>query len=209
LYELASMNGCAVHAYCLMTNHIHLLVTPSNGDGCARLMRNLGQRYVQYFNRRYSRSGTLWEGRFRSCLVDSESYVLACYRYIELNPVRAGMVPGPIDYPWSSHAGNTCRVLNKLLTPHSEYLALSSDERARSRAYQDLFLQSDDPAFLSAVREATNGGFALLGERLRSALPLGMRQRLQRRSPGPRPQSEAAVPTLDIQAELGLRPRST
>lgn len=209
LYELATTKGdCAVHAYCLMTNHVHLLITPSNTDACAKLMRNLGQRYVQYFNRRYRRTGTLWEGRFRSCLVDSARYVLACYRYIELNPVRAGMVSNPTEYPWSSHAGNTGRTSNKLLTPHPEYSALSSTDRDRYLAYQDLFMQSDDPAFLSAVREATNGGFALVGSRLKSGLSAEAQQRLQRKPPGPRPQTEGSAPRLDIQAELGLRPRT-
>ena len=89
LAELSRRTRCAVHAYCLMTNHVHLLLTPSDERACATLMRNLGQRYVQYFNRRYERSGTLWEGRYRSCLVESAAYVLACYRYIERNPVRA------------------------------------------------------------------------------------------------------------------------
>jgi putative transposase len=91
LAELAPALGCAVHAYVLMTNHVHLLVTPAHGTGLSQLMRQLNQRYVQAINRAYRRSGTMWEGRFRSCLVDSEAYVLACYRYIELNPVRAGM----------------------------------------------------------------------------------------------------------------------
>ncbi len=89
LEEQAHKHGCLVHAYALMTNHVHLLVTPERKDSAALMMKNLGQRYVQYINRTYCRSGTLWEGRFRSCLAQSEAYVLACYRYIELNPVRA------------------------------------------------------------------------------------------------------------------------
>lgn len=102
LSELAPRFGCAVHAYVLMTNHVHLLLTPVREDSAALLMKHLGQHYVQYVNRVYRRSGTLWEGRFRSCLTQSEDYVLACYRYIELNPVRAGMVRHPGDYRWSS-----------------------------------------------------------------------------------------------------------
>src|SRR5262249_33323002 len=100
LGSLAPSFGCAVHAYCLMTNHVHLLLTPETQTACGLLMKNLGQRYVQTVNRRLDRSGTLWEGRFKSCLVPSESYVLACYRYIELNPVRAGMVCAPEQYRW-------------------------------------------------------------------------------------------------------------
>ena len=99
LHDLSTKRRCAMHAYCLMTNHVHLLLTPGDAQACATLMRDLGQGFVQYFNRRYERSGTLWEGRFRSCLVESARYVLACYRYIELNPVRAGMVADASSYP--------------------------------------------------------------------------------------------------------------
>jgi len=106
LKEFADKFGCAVHAYVLMTNHVHLLLTPAREDSARLLMKHLGQRYVQYINRTYQRSGTLWEGRFRSCLTQSEEYVLACYRYIELNPVRAGMVMRPQDYRWTSYHAN-------------------------------------------------------------------------------------------------------
>jgi putative transposase len=106
LKEFSAKFDCAVHAYVLMTNHVHLLLTPEHIDSAALLMKHLGQRYVQYVNRTYKRSGTLWEGRFRSCLTQSEQYVLACHRYIELNPVRAGMVKKPQDYPWSSYSAN-------------------------------------------------------------------------------------------------------
>jgi putative transposase len=106
LKEQADKFGCAVHAYVLMTNHVHLLLTPSRIDSVALTMKNLGQRYVQYINRTYRRSGTLWEGRYKSCLVQDETYVLACYRYIELNPLRAGMVKHVGDYRWSSYRTN-------------------------------------------------------------------------------------------------------
>ena len=106
LAELAARFGCAIHAYVLMTNHVHLLLTPEKANSVALLMKNLGQRYVQYVNRVYRRSGTLWEGRFRSCLTQTDDYVLACYRYIELNPVRAAMVRHPRDYRWSSYPAN-------------------------------------------------------------------------------------------------------
>src|SRR5919108_4755350 len=102
LRQLSEKYECAVHAYCLMTNHVHLLVTPRAAGGCTALMRDLRQRYVQYFNRRHERTGALWEGRFRSCLVESALFVLGCYRYIELNPVRAGIVHHPSGYLWSS-----------------------------------------------------------------------------------------------------------
>jgi len=210
LRDLLAATGCALHAYCLMTNHVHLLLTPPTINACASLMRNVGQRYVQYFNRRYQRSGTLWEGRFRSCLVDSARYVVACHRYIERNPVRAGMVASPSDYRWSSHKGNSGLAPNELLTPHPEYQALAVDERARHAAYRGLFTAGDDPAFLIAVRDATNGGFALVGEQLKSMLPAGARKRLERRPPGPaaREGSGAETALSQLEFELGLRPRT-
>jgi putative transposase len=207
LRDLCARTSCALHAYCLMTNHVHLLLTPRSEDGCARLMRGLGQRYVQYFNRRYARRGTLWEGRFRSCLVDSAPYVIACHRYVELNPVRAGMVTSPSAYKWSSYAGNAGHVCNRLLTPHAEYLGLTNDPTRRHAAYQDLFAMADEPAFLAAVRDATNGGLALIGERLKARLPQETHARLTRKSPGPRPRQTSTETWAGISAALGLRPR--
>jgi len=195
LQQLAERTACSVHAYVLMTNHVHLLLTPRDADSCARLMRNLGQRYVQYVNRRYERSGTLWEGRYRSCLVDSAEYVLACHRYIELNPVRAGMVTAPSAYRWSSHNGNVGTTNSGLLTGHCEYLALSQDDHARRAAYRQLFDQSDDPRFLEAIREATNNGFPLLGEKLKAQLAATGR-RLEPRKPGPPPKPQQ--PEFDL-----------
>jgi putative transposase len=186
LHQMSKEKDCALHAYVLMTNHVHLLLTPRDPDSCARLMRNLGQQYVQYVNRRYERSGTLWEGRYRSCLVDSSEYVIACHRYIERNPVRAAMVTAAGDYRWSSYRGNAGTLENKLLTPHCEYLALSRDERARHAAYRQLFEQPDDPQFLESIREATNTGFPLLGEGLKAQLAATGRQ-LEPRKPGPTP----------------------
>lgn len=194
LAELSSKAGCALHAYCLMTNHLHLLLTPSDPEALARLMRPLGQRYVQYFNRRYSRSGTLWEGRARSCLVDSARYVLACYRYIELNPVRAGMVASPADYRWSSHHGNAGRVSNKALTPHAEYLALADEHHGRHEAYRQMLLGGDDPNFLKAVREATNGGLALLGEASRAEVEATTGRRLEHKKSGRPPAQPVTDP---------------
>ena len=203
LHQLAGKNGCAVHAYVLMTNHVHVLLTPRGEDSCAGLMRNLGQRYVQYVNRRYVRSGTLWEGRYRSCLVDSAEYVLACHRYIELNPVRAGMAPSAADYRWSSHHGNAGMSENKLLTPHCEYVALSEgDQQQRKSAYRGLFDRGDDPAFLKIVREATNGGFPLVGEKLKARLA-AQGLSLEPRKPGPvRRRDEVTIDVLS--GELGL-----
>jgi putative transposase len=135
LGELSEKFGCAIHAYVLMTNHVHLLLTPEREDSAALLMKHLGQRYVQYINRTYQRSGTLWEGRFRSCLTQSEGYVLACYRYIELNPVRANMVRHPREYRWSSYRANAEGKLNTFTTPHDLYQRLGRSATGRQEAY--------------------------------------------------------------------------
>ena len=124
LKEQADKYQCRIHAYVLMTNHVHLLVTPEAVDSAALMMKYLGQRYVQYINRTYRRSGTLWEGRFKSCLAQDETYVLTCHRYIELNPVRASMVDHHRDYVWSSYLANAEGQHNPLLTPHPEYQRL-------------------------------------------------------------------------------------
>lgn len=189
LRDCLKKSGCALHAYCLMTNHVHLLLTPPDAKACAKLTRNLGQRYVQYFNSRYERSGTLWEGRPHSCLVDSARYVLATYRYIELNPVRAGMVATPAMYEWSSHEANVGRVDDPAISPHAEYAALSSEPHTRRAAYEQLFQIRDDPQFLAEIREATNGGYPLLGEALKASLAVP-KERLERRRPGPAPREE-------------------
>src|SRR2546428_2248197 len=131
LRQLSEKYECAVHAYCLMTNHVHLLLTPGAAGACTGLMRDLGQRYVQYFNRRHDRTGTLWEGRFHSCVVESAHYVLGCYRYIELNPVRAAMVDHPTGYLWSSYAVNSGMRSDPLVSPHPEFVALSADAKSR------------------------------------------------------------------------------
>ncbi len=161
LGELARRFGCAVHAYVLMTNHVHLLLTPEVSPSAAVLMKHLGQRYVQYVNRVYRRSGTLWEGRFRSCLTQSEEYVLACYRYIELNPVRAGMVLHPREYRWSSYHANVLGKPDPLVVPHEQYQRLDRDEKARRAMYRDLFSAHLDPEMIQQIRNATNGNFAL------------------------------------------------
>lgn len=175
LHEQARRHRCAIHAYVLMTNHVHLLLTPQRPDGAGLLMKHLGQRYVQYINRTYRRSGTLWEGRFRSCLTQREDYVLSCYRYIELNPVRADMVRHPRDYRWSSYRANGEGQTDPVITPHEEYLRLGRG------AYRELFTAHLDPERIQEIRQATNGNFALGNERFK----IEIEQALQRRvSPG-------------------------
>jgi putative transposase len=184
--ELAEKHECAVHAYCLMTNHVHLLLTPAAAGACAALMRDLGRRFVQYFNRRYERSGTLWEGRFRSCLAESARYVIACYRYIESNPVRAGMVEHAMAYRWSSHAVNGGMRSHPLITPHAEYLALSAGGEARHAAYRGLFEYAQEPSMVAAIREATNGGYPLASDSFKESVLAPLGARTGRGKPGPK-----------------------
>ena len=161
LGEQAEKYGCRIHAYCLMTNHVHLLVTPELAESAGLMMKHLGQRYVQYINRTYRRTGTLWEGRFRSCLAQDETYVLACYRYIELNPVRAGMVTHPAEYAWSSYRCNGQGAQDVLLNPHPQYLALGRSMDERHRRYRDLFQAHLEPGIIDKIRQATNGNYVL------------------------------------------------
>lgn len=143
---------CVLHAYVLMSNHVHLLVTPCVAGGVSRLMQYFGRGYAQMFNGRHRRSGTLWEGRFRSCLVDSETYVLRCYRYIELNPVRAWMVEAPQDYPWSSHVANALVAPDAILTPHAAYLSLGGTAEERAIQYRGLFQEAMSAEMLAEIR---------------------------------------------------------
>lgn len=161
LLQYAAQAKCRIHAYVLMTNHVHLLLTADEAMGAGALMKALGQRYVQHINRSHGRSGTLWEGRFRSCLIQDDAYLLACMRYIELNPVRAGMVAQPRDYRWSSYPGNAQGKPDALLNPHELYLALGPDATKRRAAYRKLFREKNDPGAVDAIRKATNGNFAL------------------------------------------------
>jgi putative transposase len=155
LHAASRKFGCTVHAYCLMTNHVHLLVTPGSSRACGGMMHATAQRYARYFNVGAARSGPLWEGRFRSCIVESARYVLACYRYIELNPVRAGMVSSPEAYPWSSASGNARIRCDALLTPHSEFQSISASE------YRRLLFNGMDEEVITEIREATNSGYPL------------------------------------------------
>lgn len=178
LKELAIKHECAVHAYVLMTNHVHLLLTPKGPMSAGLLMKNLGQRYVQYVNRSYRRSGTLWEGRFRSCLAQTEEYVLACYRYIELNPVRAAMVGKPQEYRWSSYRMNAEGIASDLLTPHAEYLRLGRTADERRSAYRDLFRAHVDRERMDHIRRATNGNYVLGSERFEAEIQKALKRRV-------------------------------
>jgi len=175
-------------------------MTPATEDGLSELMRSLGQRYVQYVNRTYGRTGTLWEGRYRSCITQSARYVLACYRYIELNPVRAGLADSPDRYLWSSYRANAEDRKDALLTDHPEYASLGSDQYSRRDAYRGLFNDVIEPSMLDRIREATNGGYPLGSEAFTSELMLARGWKLAPRRPG-RPankEKNSGDPSLEI-----------
>ena len=172
LREASLRFDCGVHAYVLMTNHVHLLLTPTEAGAIARLMQALGRTYVRHVNDTLGRTGTLWEGRYKSCLVDSERYVLACYRYIELNPVRAGMVADVAAYPWSSHGHNAHGRPDPLVRPHANYLQLAATDEARHAHYRALVAQGIDARELHAIR--------LYSQRQRALGPARFQQQIER-----------------------------
>ena len=180
LVEAAAKHGLEIHAYVWMTNHIHLLATPKYNDSISKVFQSVGRRYVQYFNFTYKRSGTLWEGRYRATVVDSEHYLLTLMRYIELNPVRAGMVATPQGYPWSSYRRNALGEGGPSadwLSSHEEYMRLGLDNLARQEAYRALFVSAIDQGDLAAIRDCTHKGWALGSERFRDAIEaLGQRR---------------------------------
>lgn len=153
----AHQTDCRVHAYVLMTNHVHLLISPMDERGPGALMKSVNERYVQYINRRHARTGTLWEGRYRSCLVQCERYLMVCQRYIELNPVRAQMVNHPFDYRWSSYRHNAHGEKSGLITRHDLFLQMGNDRVSREDAYRSLFDEALNATVLDEVRFATHG----------------------------------------------------
>ena len=190
------LDGCsrkhevAIHAWVFMTNHVHLLVTPETPNGVSKMMQMLGRHYVRYFNHTYRRTGTLWEGRFKSCVVDAENYLLICQRYIELNPVRAGMVVVPEDYLWSSYRANGLGLQAKLLTPHHIYQNLGNTNTERSKAYRELFVGQLDSDILTQIRQASNQGMALGSDKFKREVELMSGRRVTPMKRGPKPKSK-------------------
>jgi putative transposase len=182
LLAAAEKFQCDVHAYVLMPNHFHLLVTPWQEDGIGKLMQYVGRYYVQYFNRRADRTGTLWEGRYRATLVDPRHYLLPCSRYLELNPVRTGLVERPADYEWSSYGCNAEGAEDNLVTPHAEYRRLGRSLKARQSAYRSGFDEPLDEDLLARIRNATNKAW-VLGD---GTFCKGLEGKLNRRA-NPRP----------------------
>ncbi|WP_327475591.1 transposase [Frateuria sp.] len=167
LHQALLRFGCRLHAYVLMSNHVHLLLTPGEAGAMSRLMHTFARNYVCSLNARHGRTGTLWEGRYKACLVDSGRYFLACCRYIELNPVRAWMVAQPGDHAWSSYGFHAHTRPDPLLTPHPEYLALGADPSARAAAYRALFAEVLPDALVGEIRSYLQQEKALGSDRFR------------------------------------------
>jgi putative transposase len=184
LKEFTVKFGVDVHAWVLMTNHVHLLCTPRKVNGVSQMMQALGRQYVRYFNHRYKRTGTLWEGRFKSCLVEDEGYLLHIYRYIELNPVRASIVNEPSEYVWSSYQINGLGKVSSLCTPHLLYTALGAGLIERQTQYRELFTEHVEGQLLKDIRAATKSGLALGNDRFKDELTSLTGRRLYSLAPG-------------------------
>lgn len=178
LNDACQRYGVQLHAYVLMTNHVHLLMTPKTVEGISKVVQSLGRRYVQYINLTYKRSGTLWEGRHKSSLIDAEQYLLACYRYIELNPVRAGMVEHPADYPWSSYRVNAGLVSRKALTDHPLYRSLGLDKKSRSENYRALFVSDLGKELVKDIRRASEFSMPLGDSRFQKQIEAALGKRI-------------------------------
>jgi len=170
LQSAIEKNKLAIHAYVLMTDHVHILASPELKTSISKTLQSVGRRYVQYFNDTYKRTGTLWEGRYKATVIDSEQYLLTCMRYIELNPVRANMVTKPNEYLWSSYAANAEGKTNKLIKAHDVYKKMGMNKDERQSAYRQLFQLTIGKTELDALREATNKGWELGGDPFRAEI---------------------------------------
>jgi putative transposase len=187
----AARFACSIHAYCLMTNHVHLLLTPRDTSGCANLMKHLAQRHSKRINAKRGRTGTLWEGRYYSGLVATDEYAVACYRYIELNPVRAAMVANPATYRWSSYGANMLTDRQSLVRAHPSFIALGAEDKARVAAYKSLCDEPLKQEMVDEIRRATYGG-GRMGEPRK---PRGRRKQVQGRANGDSHQLEMVTVT--------------
>jgi len=188
---------CRLHAYVLMTNHIHLLITPGRDEAIGRLMQSLGRIYVGHVNRAYQRTGTLWEGRFKSTIVDAEDYVMACYRYIEANPVRARMVADAEDYAWSSYAANALGRNDPLVVQHGAYQDLGNTAEIRRAEYRTLFAAGLDRDMVATIRDATQRGWVPGSERFRKQIEAALGRRVEPPVRGrPRKVEKETAPSL-------------
>ncbi len=184
LRKYAGESECSIHAYVLMPTHIHILLTPSRKDSVATLMKHLAQRYVQYINRIYQRTGTLWEGRFRSCVVQQEKYLLSCQQFVELNPVRSDYVSAPTDYRWSSYRANAFGENSILITPHPLYLNLGKTHHERQIAYRKIVTTALNKELVEQIRQSTNGNYVLGEKRFTHELAKIFGRRVTQGKPG-------------------------
>lgn len=184
LEENAKKFDVLVHAYVLMSNHLHLLATPQAADGLPKMMQAVGRSYVRYFNDTQKRSGTLWEGRYKSTVIQADRYLLACMAYMDLNPVRAGLVMQPQDYPWSSHLHYLGVRTDRLITPHALYWELGNTPFAREAAYAELVQSGVSPVQQTALTDATLSGWALGEPNFVADLQKRTERRLARNSAG-------------------------
>lgn len=201
LGEFCAQAGCRLHAYVLMTNHVHLLLTPEHARSVTELMSRVNQRFVQHVNRKRERTGSLWEGRFKSSLIDSERYFFSCQRYIELNPVRAQMVDQPGRYKWSSYGFNAGGEPSQTVTPHDLYLALGPTDAARRRGYRELFRCEIPVAHLDALRAGIRGGRPVGGEAFVNEMSRLFGARVVRGKSGRRPRAGDEQNSLFAQNE--------
>lgn len=188
MQQYAQVEKVAVHSYVLMSNHVHLLVTPEEASGLPRMMQALGRRYAQYFNRRHTRTGTLWEGRYRATVIQTERYLLACMVYIDLNPVRAGMVARPADYPWSSHRHYAGFGTDRRVTPHALIWGLGNTPFEREARYADLVTQGIAAREQLSLTDSALNNWALGDDNFVQEIQTRISRRLRR--------SQAGRPTL-------------
>jgi len=184
LKEYSQKYKVEIHAWVMMTNHVHLLCTPRQEGSISQMMQSLGRRYVQYFNIEYRRSGTLWEGRFKSCLIQEESYLLEVYRYIELNPVRAELVSDPGEYRWSSYQINGLGKISDMCTPHHEYLRFGKTASGRQSSYREFLSHHVDGELLKEIRDNTRKGMAVGNDRFKEELETLTGRRLKSKKRG-------------------------
>lgn len=191
--EYAVRCRVALHAYVLMDNHLHLLLTPETAEALPLMMQGVGRRYVRYFNDAHQRSGTLWEGRYKSTLIQADAYLLACMAYIDLNPVRAGMVSEPSQYPWSSHAHHIGLRLDRRITPHPLYWAMGNTPFAREAAYAELVRTGLPSQQKEAITQSVLHGWVLGDPAFVTGLQAKTDRRLSLARPG-RPPSKSPPP---------------
>ncbi len=193
LTEAASRYECAIHAYVLMTNHVHVLVTPREPEGVSRMMQYVGRRYVPYINYTYGTSGSIWEGRYKASLIHDEQYLLICMRYIELNPVRAKMTHAPRQYRWSSYRANAEGREDKLITPHRLYASLGRTNTDRQEAYRALFKAHVDEKDLDDIRAAWQTGTPLGNDYFKEMIERKLKSKVGQARRG-RPTKRALTP---------------